>query len=69
MIKTEKRHLLKSLIAIPLCLLLYCYNLMPGANAGGSLVETFAKTVFGVMNFEYTYVYAMTVENIAFILL
>lgn len=69
MLKTEKKHLLKALIAIPLCLILYCYELSPGAKSNMELTAVFAQIIFGVIDFEYSYVYIMTIENIAFIIL
>jgi len=61
--------LLRALLALPLCLVLYCYELEPGCRAGFSLTQTFCAILFGALDYQNSYVYVMTIENIAFILL
>ena len=59
----------KALSAFPLCLVLYCFILRPGCRDFYTLTETFCDTIFGIMDYEDTRVYIMTVENIAFIMM
>ena len=67
--KMNRTLWIKVLSAVPLCLILYCFNLIPGSQAGESLTDVFTKTIFGKLDYQYSYVYAMAAENVAFILL
>ena len=67
--KMNRTLWIKALSAVPLCLILYCFNLIPGSQAGESLTDVFTKTIFGKLDYQYSYVYAMAAENVAFILL
>ncbi len=61
--------LAKALVALPLCLVLYCYELEPGCRAGYSLIQAFCAILFGAVDYQNSYVYIMTIENIAYIFL
>ncbi len=68
MVRLEKRNLLKAFIAVPLCFVLYSFHLA-SAPSSLSLSEQLEIMVFGKMDFNYSYAYIMTIENIAFIML
>lgn len=68
----NKGHLLKTMTAIPLCLVLYCFDLIPGARLGASFEEVFPLLMFGEMFFEFDLsiaLYIRIVENITFVFL
>lgn len=69
-IRIEKKHVLKTLAALPLCLILFCYYFLPSYQTSlGSFSDAFCSMIFGSMDMENERIYLLTVENIAFILL
>jgi hypothetical protein len=69
-IRIEKKHLFKTVAALPLCLVLFCYYFLPNYQTQlGSFSEAFCSMIFGSMDMENERVYLLTVENIAFIML
>lgn len=68
MIKIEKKQIIKTFLAIPLCILLSCYDLISQPDMY-DIEELFVQKIFGRISFYDSSAYFITMQNLVFVIL